>query len=194
MPRAFAAAPVLGAMFTALVAHCKAKPASCDVVAGTRTVAVACPTSRPPGNVSMPEAGPLSAGACNSDADCVNGGVNGRCTSIRPGSAGRCTYDACFSDGDCPSGSDCACDAAGGNLCVPSNCRVDSDCACGGCAPSPGNLTVCIPYFGSGVGGYDCRTPDDECQDSSDCRGVDGACAYNPEVGHWTCFSIGCAG
>jgi hypothetical protein len=70
-----------------------------------------------------------------------------------------------------------------GNTCVPSNCRVDSDCG-------PGSL--CSPTLASGcggIGGYYCHTPSDECMTDCDCTTSDPSlyCAYDTTRGRWSC-------
>jgi len=124
-------------------------------------------------------------GQCFVDSDCADAGVNGRC--IRgPGSC-VCTFDACSGDSACAAGQTCACHKTAyagdnGNTCVPGNCRVDSDCGPGGsCAPTP---AAC-----GGVGGYYCRTPQDECTTDCACAMVDPtkSCAFDKADGRWTC-------
>ncbi len=150
-------------------------------------------TARPP---AFCPAG--STGECARDADCT-AGFNGRCLGAT-GNSCACGYDACRTDADCPTGTACACDAGyGGNAfpgptqCLPSGCRLDSDCASGYCSPSrvPGAPGGC----GAARYGYYCHTPNDACGNDSDCGGLGNACIYSPELHHWTCvtFSV-CAG
>lgn len=78
--------------------------------------------------------------------------------------------------------------------CLAGNCRTDSDCANGGyCSPTLGQ---CGNY--TGVIGYYCHTPSDECTDDSDCTGNPtsgpGYCMYSPEVAHWLCSYSHCVG
>ncbi len=155
-----------------------------------RPTADVCDMTRPPGSPSPGLEG------CTSDAECTDG-ANGRCSASRFGN--ECSYDECFSDGECGGGL-CLCRGArggvgsyGNNLCVGGNCRVDSDCGSGGfCAPSLGD---CGDY--GGIVGYYCRTCEDECLNDSDC--VDpmqgnGYCAYNPVSARWACSYSFCAG
>jgi len=130
-------------------------------------------------------------GSCVRDADCRDG-ENGRCEDLR---GARCTYDECFSDGECNPGGPCACEGGAGssNACLLGNCRTDADCGGGGfCSPSFGG---CGNY--SGVIGYYCHTPEDTCIDDADCTQSDlgpGYCMYRPEVAHWVCGYGQCVG
>jgi hypothetical protein len=111
---------------------------------------------------------------------------------------GRCLYDACLTDSDCPSGQACSCasDYYGGNgsvklnICVPANCHVDSDCGADGyCSPSPGG---CGTYQG-----FYCHTKKDTCVDpTKDCAGCtsSNACTYSPAAGYFVCGSSVCNG
>jgi hypothetical protein len=78
-------------------------------------------------------------------------------------------HDECLADGDCGTGKVCLCEslpapgqpcAAGvprptGNICIPANCRVDSDCSpCGVCQAQ---------YWCGEYTGYYCQTPGDAC-------------------------------
>jgi hypothetical protein len=153
-----------------------------------RAVATACnPSSQPP----VPDGG---APACTTDSDCAtDGGFTFYNTCVH----GVCAFDQCLTDADCPSGV-CACSSNyyGGNalyhpnLCVPSNCHVDSDCGAGGyCSPSRG-------YCGVFEGFY-CHQPADTCVDpTADCASCSGtnACVYTPEVGRFVCGLAICAG
>ncbi len=154
-----------------------------------RTEVAACDHVRGPG--SPPEPGTFP-GDCTSDAECTDG-ENGRCTSWGRGGAG-CTYDQCFVDGDCGPGATCECGAgSGANVCKPSNCRTDDDCATGFCSPTFGS---CGAYSGNVA--YYCHTCEDECVNDADCGG-DGSwgaayCAFEPTVGRWICSDSHCAG
>jgi len=138
--------------------------------------------------------GNLSTFQCTSDPQCADAGPTGRCSSDAPAPfAGcHCTYDACASDGDCPSGQLCACHGSAflygeGNECMPGDCRVDSDCGPGGyCSPSQ-STGGC-----GGLAGYYCHTAGDQCVDDSDCPMPDAqpavpACMYSSAAGYWQC-------
>jgi hypothetical protein len=130
---------------------------------------------------------------CQADSDCTSG-VNGRCIESPGGGARRCfcSYDTCVHDVDCPAGQACACHGTpytggAGNACVPGNCRVDADCGPRGyCSPSSAQVTGC-----SGLAGFFCHTPADECTDDSDCMGTTGPqlCAYWTTAKHWQCHT-----
>jgi hypothetical protein len=103
-------------------------------------------------------------------------------------------HDACLVDSDCGSTGVCECEAprcaepfaVAGNVCVPSNCHVDSDCACGFCAGD----TSC-----GGIDGYYCTTPHDECSTDADCQdgGTLTQCRWSSD--HWACVeAMGCPG
>lgn len=128
------------------------------------------------------------------DAGCT-AGTDGRCVQLEGDTCPHCVYDTCFVDGECAAGAACNCDPLNGDSCQPSNCRVDSDCACGYCSPSP-NTNNCIPDFGNGVSGVYCHTAQDQCTNDSDCNVNDngGVCAYQPTVGYWACAYAMCAG
>lgn len=104
----------------------------------------------------------------------------------------------CASDSDCSPNQVCTCDGTAfgwshqsrGNICVPSNCRTDADCASGYCSPS---IDVNMgPFYG--VAGYYCHSCADECINDSDCPSPNGHCAYDPTVSHWVCTFGGAAG
>ncbi|HEX4462150.1 MAG TPA: hypothetical protein VIA18_29440 [Polyangia bacterium] len=153
-----------------------------------RPVATACPAlvgnGCPPGSSTM---------QCVTDADCTSG-TAGRCNNC------ICDYSTCQSDSDCSGGEACICYADtntnfyGGNTCSKvGNCRVDSDCGPNG---------ACSPVFENCIGqphaveGYYCHTAADLCNNDSDCTkiGANSYCDYAPEVGHWACAQIDCAG
>jgi hypothetical protein len=125
------------------------------------------------------------------------------CTPVLVADAGcpvGCPADDCHVDGDCASGTTCACSGTSrgysardlGNVCLPSNCRVDSDCSTGYCSPTVS--ASCGKFYGTE--GFYCHTCDDTCADDADC--VDstgqGYCAYDVTVGHWACGHSFCAG
>ncbi len=162
-----------------------------------RAAATTCPTVRPP---STCEGGFGPPGTCTADRDCTTG-TNGRCVG-NPHDGCRCNYDVCNNDSDCTMGGACECrlasrGAAGANVCIPGNCRIDADCGERGyCSPTLGS---CGDY--GGLAGYYCHTPEDECVDDEDCLGVDAGflgqrpyCMFAREVGHWRCSNQGCAG
>jgi len=148
----------------------------------------------------LPDGGATS---CASNADC--GGDAG--SQFPSCLSGQCSFDACLTDSDCPSHHVCACssDYYGGNgeyhanVCVPSNCQVDSDCgATGYCSPTVD--ASCGSR--SGVVGYYCHGADDDCTNDSDCSGANdggptqgpGYCAWQPTVGKWACSYGVCSG
>jgi hypothetical protein len=77
-----------------------------------------------------------------------------------------------------------------GNTCVQGNCRVDSDCGPGYCSPSV-DSNGC-----TGLVGYYCHTPSDECIDDADCSMKNGpmGCMYSTAQGRWTCQTIALCG
>ncbi len=153
----------------------------------SRRVAWECSSCRPPGP------GPITGGVCDTDADCTDAsiGTNGRCVYARIG--GVCSYDECFTDSDCELTELCACDGAsgGGNTCLSSNCRVDSDCGAYTCAPTLGGCGHYTPPVA-----YYCHTATDSCYSDADCAGAGlrGYCAYNGSTGSWACSTSECAG
>jgi hypothetical protein len=115
---------------------------------------------------------------------------------VDSGGVGVCSppHDACLADSDCGSTGVCDCEAPRctepfgtmGNVCVTSNCRVDSDCPCGFCAAD----TSC-----GGIDGYYCTTPHDECSTDTDCQdgGAFTQCRWSTD--HWACVEgMGCPG
>jgi hypothetical protein len=142
---------------------------------------VACPEARGPGAVPAMCVDAGSSPFCVDDSECTMG-QNGRCLhdSVLPPCDFFCSYDACFTDSDCPSGEPCGCRASATdtapNTCLAgSQCRVNSDCGSDGyCSPSMG---CAMAYF--------CHTAADTCLDDSDCDG--GLCLYETTVSHWQC-------
>jgi hypothetical protein len=103
-------------------------------------------------------------------------------------------HDACLVDSDCGTTGVCECEsprcaepfAVAGNVCVPGNCRVDADCACGFCAADTG----C-----GGIGGYWCTTVHDECSTDMDCADGGPATQCRWSTDHWACVEgMGCPG
>jgi hypothetical protein len=137
------------------------------------------------------------ADGCTSDSQCTHG-ADGRCFPFEGlVGAGGCSYDACFTDSDCPSGTPCLCRTSASdtsaNTCVPAgNCVVDSDCGSGGyCSPS----SQCY-----GIAGYYCHTAADSCINDTDCPAVDAGgaceipptCTYSPDAQRWACSEQHC--
>jgi hypothetical protein len=102
--------------------------------------------------------------------------------------------DACLADSDCGATGVCDCQTprcsvpfpVSGNVCVPSDCRVDSDCTCGFCAGD----TSC-----GQLQGYHCTTPQDECSTDTDCQdgGPFTQCHWSTD--HFACVEgVGCPG
>jgi hypothetical protein len=156
-----------------------------------RSVAAACSEPAPPGNCHLPKS--TVPGSCQTDSDCADGSLSGRC--IEPTLGGPalcdCTYDRCTVDADCGSGHACSCridpyQYGFGNTCVPGNCRIDSDCGVGGyCSPSVGPNSF-------NIGGYYCHTARDECIDDRDCAMgySDSFCFYSTGDGRWECETL----
>jgi hypothetical protein len=149
-----------------------AKPPAACTNGGTRVPqvhrarSIACPTARAAGDSFAPRAGD----ECTSDAACM-ANANGRCLLI--GGNGRCSYDSCARDEDCPGTAVCECrpnEASNNpNVCISGDCRIDADCgATGYCSRSkiPG---VGESSFGPFSSGYFCHTEKDCCMDNSDC-------------------------
>jgi len=141
-----------------------------------RPVATECSPCRPFGYE------PGGEGDCAVHADCTDGD-NGRCMLGMIGA--YCSYDICFADDDCAGDQLCSCDGAsfsGANTCVPTNCRVNADCASGRCSPSYGCL------LGGSPNGWYCRTAADECSLDDDCTEyANGRCAFSASAEHWIC-------
>jgi hypothetical protein len=102
--------------------------------------------------------------------------------------------DACLTDSDCGATGVCDCEAprcaepfaVAGNVCIASNCRVDSDCACGFCAGD----TSC-----GGLDGYYCTTPQDECSTDADCQDGGSPMQCRWSTNRWACVAeVGCPG
>ena len=129
-------------------------------------------------------------GMCTVDTDCTMG-ANGRCIFGRVGK--YCTYDACFKDADCGTRTVCMCGTPGGTgaHCGQPGCHIDADCPGSWCSPT---FSSCGNY--SGVVGYACHTPADECVNDADCSAMGGAayCMYMPSSAHWVCSISQCAG
>jgi hypothetical protein len=132
-----------------------------------------CPFAKAPG-LEVP------AGWCNSVSDCT-AGQDPRCVGSLPFGNCSCTYDACFSDGDCPAGEICACSGVySGNACVGGTCEIDADCGAGGyCSPV-------VDGCSSQVLGYACHTAQDTCSDNTDCP-FGASCAPDPSTKAWRC-------
>jgi hypothetical protein len=145
-----------------------------------RPTAAACPRLAAPTSTVCALASFNPQGDCTDASDC-QAGIDGRCVGSLPSGRCSCTYDACFSDGECPGGEVCACSGSfSGNACVASACYVDADCGASGfCAPE-------IDHCTSAVLGYFCRTAKDTCTDDSDC-GTGSRCERSPDAGIWAC-------
>jgi len=166
-----------------------------------RAASKPCDTTRPATEpTNIPDGGGFGDGyiTCRSNAECT-AGTNGRCNG-NSHDGWRCTYDACFADGECGGGSGvCECEGAfrsDANQCLgEGNCRVDADCgAAGFCSPTLGSCG----HYGK-TSGYFCHTPSDECVDDEDCSGQGQFgqtpyCAYDKNVGRWKCSTAECAG
>jgi len=137
-----------------------------------------CDSFREPMEIAMRRCG------CSSDEECGDGD-NGRCSidhDVR-----HCTYDECFEDDDCPTGTACACNVGPNhtNQCVTAMCTRDADCggfACGLSRSCGG---------GSGRVGppeeFRCHTALDECTADADCGGPTRFCRWGgtDSTGHW---------
>lgn len=155
-----------------------------------RASAATCDMVRLPG--SPPD--PSWMGECATDADCAAGN-NGRCTG-NSHDGWRCTYDMCFADSDCDATRLCACEGgfrSDENVCLPSNCRSDAECATGFCSPTLGSCG----HYTSWVG-YFCHTCDDLCVNDEDCPLMGGTqpgyCAYSTANSRWQCEYSECVG
>jgi hypothetical protein len=188
--------------------HCTARVAL-PAPADHRPTAQACPTDRPPG--FMGDGGapkPPLGTTCERDSDCTMGN-NGRCLPQSRINGTYCSYDACTTDTDCPSGQLCECGQVGfppqygrtANTCIQSNCRVDADCAGGSGFCSPTFDYGCGSY--SGIVGYYCHTSNDDCTSDDECNAQGsspngapggGFCAWMPETGKWSCSYSHCSG
>jgi hypothetical protein len=161
-------------------------------IAQHRPTADACPSG--PGSCT------IAGSSCASDSDCTQS-AHGHCDSNGTTSCG-CRYDQCVSDGECGASNSCVCASQivsgqlgnPGNVCSKvGNCHVDSDCGAGGsCSPSP-TVNGCLPWVGT-VEGYFCHAAADSCNNDVDCASGGGKCGFLPELGHWGCFLVTCAG
>lgn len=168
---------------------------SAGIPADHRPSAEACDSPRPS---EVPDGGfSPGSGSCSVDADCADGGWSGRCVLSTATDAPFCTYDECREDSDCGDAGVCVCRSGQGydtNVCVPGDCRVDADCGDGGyCSP------VVLGCAGlTGIAGYYCHTPQDECVNDSDCTDTavqDLHCVF--QVGknpRWVCGPVDCSG
>ena len=190
-----------------------------------RASGAACPAQRAPGSTASPVCGTdggltlaaLGVVGCTSDGDCT-AGSNGRCNAVGGPIAvcgATCSYDACFTDRDCPDNQACDCRATSASLansCLTGgNCRVDSDCGEGGagyCSPSQidsfcfcpstalcgdsgascyaGDQQVSCSCGDSCGHSYFCHTKKDSCIDDSDCASGQ-SCNYDTVNGIWDC-------
>ncbi len=149
-----------------------------------RPTGVVCPMFPPPTTQTVCALEDVPS--CRLDSDC-SGGKDGHCIPASNSTAAcACTYDACFSDGDCPAGDLCVCSGSfSGNTCVKGSCRVDADCGPGGfCSPV---FPVCSR---SGpITDYACHTPADKCFSDSDCSASPSqpVCAFDSAARVWSC-------
>ena len=156
------------------------------VPANHRSASTACPEQRGAGNANNYTEVP--GDECTQDSDCT-AGMNGRCLWFH---GSHCSYDACFSDSDCPNNEPCQCrqsvaDSVA-NFCVGGNCRVDADCGQGAfCSPSRVG-DICGYDTSVSASGYFCHTPQDSCVDDSNCDSSF-ICAYSSQSPHWTCVA-----
>ncbi len=195
---------LVGSFALVLVCHCGGKEGSNVGADGGQIVDPVC---QPPPPQRRPQALACSlnesdGGACATDADCRQ--------NMPPRSPlqycyrGRCGYDDCANDSDCRADQVCRCGGesgglvagALGNLCVPADCHVDSDCgSCGFCAPS--GDPICGPTYGAAASYY-CQKPGAACSSNADCGGDGGFdtpfCAFNPMTNAWSCVKSYCAG
>lgn len=177
-----------------------------------RAAGSTCPDQRGPGSVLVDNCDNSAVGngmyvLCVQDSDCSDG-MNGRC--LGNGSVAcvtGCSYDACFSDSDCPGNQPCECrhsaSSTGTNSCVSGgNCRIDAECGSDGfCSPSLVGDNPCHCYNAASCGpdgcadscghGYFCHTAQDSCLDDSDCSGAIG-CNYDQLDKRWTCNVLAC--
>jgi hypothetical protein len=184
-----------------------------------RPTAACCPAQRGPGPSGQPyptcstAVGSVCpsnhATTCSSDSECT-AGVNGRCFPFEGlVGPGGCSYDECFTDGNCGSKTPCLCRSSSTdnseNVCdVAGNCAVDSDCGPGGyCSPSVQIGPNQAPNVCWGSTPYYCHTASDLCINDSDCAPSDAgsptpgiptyACAYSPQDNRWECTKAVCA-
>jgi len=161
-----------------------------------RATPACCPSERGPAPLTQPYPSGVADG-CSSDSQCT-GGADGRCFPFRGlVGPGGCSYDQCFTDSDCPSGTPCLCRSSASdnsaNVCVPKgNCVLDSDCGPHGyCSPSQG----CY-----GPPSYYCHTASDTCINDVDCAPADAGtgcpviatCSYGPQAQRWACTQQVC--
>ncbi|HEY5241055.1 MAG TPA: hypothetical protein VIJ22_06305 [Polyangiaceae bacterium] len=147
--------------------------------------------------VAHPDAG----GTCRSTPPAIHRPTAGACPShetdagVDSGLSGCMPPDdACLVDSNCGATGVCDCEAprcaepfaVAGNVCVPAECHVDSDCTCGFCAGD----TSC-----GGLDGYYCTTPQDGCSTDADCQegGSPMQCKWSTD--RWACVAaVGCPG
>jgi hypothetical protein len=151
-----------------------------DVVVTQGDGGGACRTAPP--TVHRPSAG----GTCPSHTS--DAGADAGMTGCMP------PHDACLVDSDCGATGVCECQQprctfpfpAYGNVCVPGDCRIDSDCACGYCAAD----ISC-----GGTNAYHCTTPHDECSTDGDCQDGSSFTQCRWSTDRWACVQgMGCPG
>lgn len=165
-------------------------PPASEITAAAHRVpdvaAAACPHER----ASQPLAADATPTECHTDADCT-AGQNGRCLRLsNHGSHGpsleasRCSYDACFSDADCPDAprATCWCGRASGAVvgeghsCTGGECAADADCGEG-------------RYCRRGANGRFCHAPADECMEDQPCPAPEQSCQRAPD-GIYRCSAM----
>lgn len=142
--------------------------------------------------ISQPECADIGASihSCSEDSDCTERPF-GKCVQGfgMIGAYCGCEY-ACEVDADCAMDEVCVCaDQLAGHylhsVCVPAECESNAECASGAC-----DLSL---YFNGckQEAILACRTDNDECSTDSDC-GEDSTCAFDHNMGAWTCQGIMC--
>lgn len=114
---------------------------------------------------------------CDSNSDCTER-AHGYCEWLVPSHvpATRCNY-GCETDADCGPHAVCDCGSAVGR-CVTATCTSSADCGGDPCVRFD-EPSVCVDgYRGAGVY-YDCMSPDDECNLSSECAEDEVCSAYD---------------
>jgi hypothetical protein len=133
-----------------------------------------------------------SSGHCRGMSEAIHRAEATACGSNKNDDAGCgiVPHDQCLTDSNCGAIQDCLCQSpipAGqpcpegvgtpsGNVCIPSNCRVDSDCSpCGLCEAE---------YSCGSITGYFCQTPEDECTPTGPGQNYEGnGCTF--QSGRW---------
>lgn len=143
-----------------------------------RPTATTCPNLAPR-STTCESPNPEATG-CVTDSDCTERD-HGYCDIAPLEASCYCNY-GCVTDADCGAGSICLCGDPVG-VCAPATCTTDADCE--------GDLR-CVAYTtnpGCGGTGFTCQTPQDTCDDDSDCVDI-GSCAL--QDGHLQCVPNSC--